>query len=429
MADTKMTARPLWLALAAVDAVLLAYLASQFDWLTFDDPHVGPTPAGWIIVLVVYVIEAAGKLLAVTFVAAVGAAIVLDFRGGSRPHRLLAALLSLPLLATLCLLAWLAIAALTPALAGNNAAFLDRLIVFDRLAKGHAEGVSIAGYVVLLCGAMYLAEKYLLRWWGVRWPVPLVALAVLAWPLWVALDGERAQRDWMAAQEWRAVNARQTWLEALAACGAQGAGWRLPQREELSLYLATRPAATAAWRGAAWTQTAADYGRWGIVVGLEPRLKGYWRSNDHPWRDRSVCERDANPPTRNRATDWFAGLQPRVCADPEGSPALHPSAAQFLAAYRGMQEGSPPRIFADQTSAAVICVRPAPPETRLPRRGRGYPEERLFTGPATFQAYMDGICGEAPPRGDATACGAFAPRAPAAAPPAAPALGPLRPAP
>jgi len=111
MADTKMTARPLWLALAAVDAVLLAYLASQFDWLTFDDPHVGPTPAGWIIVLVVYVIEAAGKLLAVTFVAAVGAAIVLDFRGGSRPHRLLAALLSLPLLATLCLLAWLAIAA------------------------------------------------------------------------------------------------------------------------------------------------------------------------------------------------------------------------------------------------------------------------------------------------------------------------------
>ena len=92
----------------------------------------------------------------------------------------------------------------------------DRLTVFDALAATvDDEGIDLLGtgkyaagslgrFLIILLGAAYLAEKYLLQAWRVRWPVPILPLVALGWVGWIVHDGERQNRDFVTAREWRA---------------------------------------------------------------------------------------------------------------------------------------------------------------------------------------------------------------------------------
>jgi hypothetical protein len=399
-------ARLLWAALAVVDAIALACVASRFDW-GFEGPRVGETPAGWIIQLAIGAIVIALKALAATFVAAVAYAIVMDVRGNWRPPRLAAALLTPAFLLSLALIAWEATRELQEALAVPAMQLTDRLAVFDRLAEAHAPGQSLGAYIALLCLAAYLAEKYLLRWWNLRWPISLAALAIAAWPAWLALRGEADQRAWVAAQQWRAVAENTTWLEALAACQALGPEWRLPRRFELSLYLATAPEALRGWRGSAWTPTQSELGHAAVVVALEPRRGGYWRSNLQPWRDRSLCEHDAGGNNARVVTDWFSDLRPHFCGATSDYEGLHASTVQLIAEIRGSVVGGPePKWITRETAARAICVKPAQSEI-APLRHRRYPKEEDFRDPESFLARMRSVCNPRAPGSDAAACAAF----------------------
>ena len=101
----------------------------------------------------------------------------------------------------------------------------DRLTVFDALAQtvddegidvigtGKYAGGSLGRFLIILLGAAYLAEKYLLQAWRVRWPVPLLPLAAIAVLGWIIYDGERQNREFVAAREWRAVAPQVPWID------------------------------------------------------------------------------------------------------------------------------------------------------------------------------------------------------------------------
>ena len=97
----------------------------------------------------------------------------------------------------------------------------------------------------------------------------------------------------------------------MAACEALGMDWRLPQREELTRFLATYPPDVQSWTGAAWTNTSADGGEWAVAVDLKPRFSGRWNKGSEPTRDESLCELRTQP---GYAIDWFTALRPDVCA-------------------------------------------------------------------------------------------------------------------
>ena len=395
-----------WAALAVVDGAALAYFAVSFDW-SLEGPNVGPTPLGGIVQMVATGIVIALKVLAAIFVAAVGYAIVKDVRGNWRPSRLAAALLTPVFLLALALVGFEAAMELKDALARPALRLADRLVVFDRLAEGHVPGQSLGAHLALSCLAIYLAEKYLLRWWNLRWPVSLGALAIVAFPAWVALEGERDQREWVGAQQWRAMGESKTWVEALAACKALGPEWRLARRFELSLYLATSPEAARVRRGWAWTPTESELGRNVVVVALEPRRAGYWRPNLIPWRDRSLCELDATAHRSRVVTDWFSALRPHFCEAPDDYEGLHVSSVQFIAEIRGSVGGGPERKWITQeTGAAAICIMPTQPE--IPQlRHRRYPKEEDFVDPEVFLARMRTLCNPRALGSDPTGCAAF----------------------
>ena len=410
-----------WRALAALDALLLAYCASRFGWADFDTPRVGDTPAGWIIQLALVAIVVLVKSIAAAFVAAVAYAIYREVRGPWRAPRLAAALLTPLFIVVLALLAWLAYSAAASSLTPAATAFVDRFVMFDRLAAAQRPGESIGAYLVAIALAVYLAEKYLLRWWNLRWPISIAALAILSWPAWTVMRGEEEQRDWRARQEWRVVQANLPWLDAMAACAALGDGWRLPRRTELALYASAADDAAPATRGTAWTLTAAEYGRSAVVVDLAPKRGGTWRSNSQPWRDRSPCENNATQaPGAADPRDWFASLRTPLCESNARSPSLYTSGLKLLAEMRGTIVGGPkPQLITRPAQAAAICIRPARPEARIPIRGRGYPHETEFTDPAAFVAAIEQWCPPQANVGDAVSCAAFLPITPNAATPAA----------
>jgi hypothetical protein len=398
--------RVLWSALAIADALALAYVATHFDW-GLEPPTVGPAPAGWIIQIVAVAVIWTLKALAAAFIAAVGYAIVQDLRGSWLPSRVAAVFVTPVFLAVLGVATLLVTKELRGALDVPAMRFADRLVVFDRLAQGHGGGMSIGGHVVFVCAAIYLGEKYLLRWWRLRWPISVLAIAILAWPAWFAYEGEARQREWVASQQWKPLAERSTWLEALRACSALGPEWRLPRRFELSLYLASEPEQIRGWRGTAWTPVESEWGRNAVVVELAPRRSGSWRSNYVPWRDRSLCELDPLGQSARVVHDWFSETRPALCSAGADYEGLHVSTVQFIAEIRGSVVGGPEvKYLTRETEAATICIKPASPE--LPRlRHRVYPKEQEYLDAELFIAKMKSVCNPRAAESDAAACTAF----------------------
>jgi hypothetical protein len=218
---------------------------------------------------------------------------------------------------------------------------------------------------------------------------------------WNVHAGELAQRNWVAAQQWRPIAAEKSWIDALGACEGLGPEWRLPRRAELTLLLATRPASIAGWQGAAWTASAAEGGSHAIAVDLQPRKSGRWNKGSEPLRDESLCElRDL----RGYAGDWVEDLRPRVCAQTAQSPALYTPGLRFTTLRRG-------NVQFEQPQNATICIAPGAGSGSPHAYGRGFPGEREFTRVADFTLYMEQEC-RTSPSADVVACFAFAPDRP-----------------
>src|SRR5258708_6995831 len=247
--------RMAWMALAILATMILAYVAASIPWGSAA-PSVGSSPLGELLQAVAVVVAISAKVFTAGLMLAVGYAIVQDLRGPWKPSRASALLLALPFLAGMTLLGYLAAAELRDAFAQPAFQLADRLVVFDRLAEAHAPGQSLGAYLAVLVLAASLIEKYLLRWFNIRHVVGLVGLAFIAYPVHVAWDGERAQREALAAQQWHPIGEKKTWLEALDACKALGPGWRLPRKLELTLYAASAPEAIRDWKGVARTMIA-----------------------------------------------------------------------------------------------------------------------------------------------------------------------------
>lgn len=402
-ATTKATRHLAWAALAALDALVLAYLITRFPWGR-NMPSTGSSMFGELLVILAYAVDIFVNLVAAAFVVAVGYAIAREIRGPWRPRWWVALLATLPLLAALGVAGFMAYRDFAEALRPQAMVLPDRLVVFDRLAEQRSGSESIGARLAWLALAAYLAEKYLLRWWNLRWPVSIAALAIIAWPAWIAVRGEGAQDTWVAAQQWKAAAEKATWLQGVSGCRALGAGWRLPRRNELALYLANTPEPYRKWSGNAWTMTATELGANAVVIELAPRHSGSWRSNYTPWRDRSLCEIDAlaSPPR-----DSFAELRPRFCDRSVSAEGLFVSTVQPIARISGTRETLSGREYITaQTEAAAICINPASPE--LPRyRRRIYPKEEEFGDPDAFLARMKTVCNPRIGGSDAAACTTF----------------------
>jgi hypothetical protein len=386
--------RVLFGALAVVDAALLAYLMLQCGWLDFDVKPTVPTNVlstlEFIVNVALWVLALGEKAFFALFFFVVGAGIVrelTDRRDFSRWRAVSASIvLLIPLVGIAS--AWLAI--LQPIVAAPNGAMIDRLIFFDALAEksrqifGGMLGTrgSTGALLVFLLIAAYLAEKYLLAWWRVRWLLPVLPLIATGWIGWSVHDGEQRQRDFVAAQQWRPVSDQQTWIDAVGACERLGSGWRLPRRSELALYLATRPPEIQGWTGAAWTPAAAGSGTEAIAVELKPRVSGRW-SREGGDREISLCEEHSNPAYAN---DWVTALRPSVCAHTEQSPMLYTAGIKTLVRLRG-------NVQVVQAVGATICVQPGAADSSIgiPKR-RIFPREQEFTRVAEFSAYTAQYC-------------------------------------
>lgn len=407
-------ARILFTALAIFDTALLAYLAFHYDWFVFDVPRNMPTPAAIIIIGMLWALLIVEKMFFAAFFLTVGAASLREIRGKRDAGRWLAVAATLVILPMLSGTAYLWIAIAQKILNGPPGFIVDRLTLFDGLAaKAHGYGGlfgtadffsgSIGGSLVLLLGVLYLSEKYLLAWWRVRWPVPLLPILAIGWLVWSVHDGEARLRAYVAAQQWRPVAAEQTWLAALDTCANLGEGWRLPRREELARYLSTEPAKIRDWKSAAWTASALDGEGRAIAVDLKPRKSGRWNKGSEPTRDESLCELRAQP---GYANDWVADFRPYVCEHTTLSAYLYTPGVKITALQTG-------NIAVTQPSGAVICMRPADDAARIGIRSRrGYKNEQEFARSADFRAYMAKKCSLQPDH-DRAACFAFAPDLPA----------------
>ncbi len=404
MDETNKAARnPAWAALAALDALVLAYVITRFPWGR-NVPAMGSSPFGELVVVIGYAVDIFVNGMAAAFVVAVGYAIAREIRGPWRPRWWVALLATLPLLAALAVAGLIAYRHFGDALRSGAMVLPDRLVVFDRLAAQRSDSESIGSQLAWLALAAYLAEKYLLRWWNLRWPVSIAAIAIVAWPAWIALRGEQGQDAWVAAQQWKTFAEKATWLHAVSDCHALGTGWRLARRNELALYVANTPEPLRKWSGNAWTNTATELGANAVVVELAPRHSGSWRSNYVPWRDRSLCEIDV---LASRPPDWFAALRPHFCDRAVSVEGLFVTTVQPIARIRGTRETASGREYITaETEAAAICINPTPPE--LPRyRRRIYPKEEEFGDAQAFLARMNAVCNPRIGGSDAAACTAF----------------------
>jgi hypothetical protein len=401
--------RGVWIGLAVGDALLVAYLAARYGWWSFEPPRNVESPGAIILVPIFLAIIAAKTVFFAAFFAAVGGAIGADLVG-RRPARWLAALATPVLLGALAGATYESVRLAREVVARPPGPLADRLTVFvsltqepgrdsmDLLGLGAYQAGSIGAYLVILAGAAYLAEKYLLWWCRIRWPVPLLLFAAPLVLVAAVVQGERGQRAYVAAQEWRPAAERQPWLHAVGVCEALGPDWRLPRRTELALYVASRPPAIETWREAVWTSASADRGAWAVAVDVSPRRSGFWRRESDWWRDESPCEGSTR---RHEPRDWFTALRPRVCALAPDSPDLHTSGKRILATRRGTR--------VELSEGATICVRPAPANPGPPLRGRRYEQEREFTKAADYRAFMREQCaGWGVPGWEPAACFAFA---------------------
>lgn len=395
-------------ALAAADAIALAYVIYNAPWGMNATSQVHGDYAILAKPFTI-AIDLAWNGIALAFVAAVGYAIARELRGGWKPSRALALAASLPLVICVALAAWKLHHDLARIFAVVG--LPDRAVVFDALAYPDGKGDSTGARLAWIVAAVYLGEKYLLRWWNVWWPVSVLALAILAWPLVFALQGESRQRDWVAAQQWRVVGDERTWLQSLQACNARGPGWRLARPQELPLFVASEPEALHGTRGKLWTSVTSELGRAAVVIDLQPRLRGFWRSNETPHRDRSVCELDAN---RNLpAPDWFGRMRARVCEGGFLSEAMFVSTEQRIAYVRGSRATPAGNEYiAAETTAGAVCIKPAAGEPLRSRR-RVYPKQEEYPDADAFLARIRAACN--PPQGgsDAAACAAFGRQEPA----------------
>jgi len=389
----------LFMALALIDAVLLACLVLTHDWTNFHVKTDYVTPLGSLIVWIAWALLVFEKLFFVAFFGAIGFGIYRELAGAPVPTRGRAVMASLVLLAALAVMGWLFFAVVAHATAGPASFFLDRLTLFDSLAERanrfggplgmtHYVGGSIGAFLVFLVIATYLAEKYLAGWWGLRWPVAVVPLVAIGWLGWAVVSGEQRQRDWVAAQQWALLDGESSWLDAVAACEARGTGWRLPRRQEMALYLATQPA-PAGWTGAAWTSSIAEDFDYALAVDLAPRKSGFWDRRSQLTRDESLCER-RDGPGYGYANDWFTALRPQVCARTVQAPNLYTPGLKPAVLQTG-------NVQVSQPTAPALCIQPSGPTPSV-RRWRGYRHEQEFTQAGDFVAAVEQRCATAPQR-------------------------------
>ena len=410
IANTKISGGNIaWRVLAVLDAVALAYVIYNAPWGMLNTSRVSGEYA-WLAKPFTIAIDLLWNGVAAAFVVAVGYAIARELRGEWRPQRWLAIAATLPLVVCVAIAAWAAYHDLGRLF--GVMVLPDRATVFDGLAYVNAKGESTGARIAWIAAAAYLGEKYLLRWWNLRWPVSIVALAIVAWPLWVALHGESRQKEWVQAQQWRSIGDGKTWLQALQACGALGPGWRLPRPHELPLYVASEPEALHGARGKLWTSVTSELGRAAVVVDLQPRWKGFWRANDTPHRDQSSCELDAN----RSATplDWFAQLRPKLCESGILRESMFVTTEQRIAYVRGSRATpTGTEYIAAETTAGTVCINPKTDELRKARR-RTFPKQEEYPNAEAFLDRMRSACN--PPRqpgSDAAACAAFGRQEPA----------------
>ena len=401
-----MIARVCFGALAVADAVLLLYLFLNYDWFNFTvTASSASSTLGVLVVWIAWAVLVAERAFFAAYFAVIAAGIGKTLTG--REVTRLQTVLTTPVL--LIALAGIVVVAsfVIWEIAARPPGFInDRLTLFDALARTvDDEGLNLMGsskyaaastgrFLFILLGAAYLSEKYLVQAWRVRWPLPILPLVAIGAMGWMVYDGERRSRELVAAREWRPVAPQLPWLDALAACEALGAEWRLPQRDELARYLASTPQAVQSWTGAAWTSTSADGGDWAVTVDLEPRSSG--RFDNSSQRDESFCEVRSGT---GYADDWFTALRPAVCARTQHSPYLFTPGLSRTVVQTG-------NIAVTQPAQAAICVRGERMSVAV-RGRRKYRDELEYTRAAEFRAAMVKKCGEQPDR-ERAACFVFA---------------------
>ena len=406
-----MIVRALFAALALADSLLFLYLLLNFGWLNFNYPDVSGSIAGLVLVPLFWAIIIVDRALAFAFFVAVGAGIWRDLAGRERPRW--AAVLSTPVLLIACAataFVWYLIVRVV--VADPPGMMHDRLTLFDALARNwqgsdvemlgalsYVTG-SFGGFLIVLLGVLYLAEKYLVQSWRLRWPIPIAPLVAVGWIGWIVYDGEQRQRQYVSAQQWQVAGQALSWLDAVGACETLGDRWRLPRREELARFLASHPPDIQSWQGMAWTSQSARDGEWAIGVDLAPRKSGRWNKSSEPTRDESLCELREQP---GYASDWFVAYRDDVCARTHDSPYLFTPGLHITVLERGVTVTQPP--------GGAVCILPAD-DAKFPYyQRRGYEDEREFTAVREFRDAMSEQC-RALPGNTRAACFAYAPDLP-----------------
>jgi hypothetical protein len=403
--------RAIFAVLAVADALLFFYLFANYGWFNVHQfTEVSQDIVGIVVLPLLWGITLLDRIVTAAFFVAVGSGIWKDLAGRERPRW--AAVVTTPVLIfSLAAIAFLWIVIVRDVVSQPAGMVYDRLTLFDELARewriadiemfgvvNYAIGGSIGRSLVILLGVLYLAEKYLLQSWRVRWPVPLTPLLAVGWLAAIVAVGESRQREYVAAQQWRAIGPAVTWLDAMRACEAIGDGWRLPRPQELIRFVASGPAEIQSWQGAAWTNQIENNGEWAVAVDLAPRKSGRWNKASEPTRDESLCELRSQP---GYATDWFASFRDEVCDRTSRSPylftpGLHPTVRQAGASVT-------------QQPGAAVCIRPAGESTFPNYQQRGWDAREEPTAAAFLDAIIE-RCRTLPNPHRRLGCVAYAPR-------------------
>ena len=406
--------RVLFGALAAVDLILAGYLALLYDWFTVET-HVNHDNVGAVIAIpIAWAFMAAEKFFFAMFFAGIFALIYRELTGRSKNKNWATRLSSLIFVVALLGIGTVWIYGAARVLYGPPGFLIDRLLAFDSFTESTNDFFDLFGtqaylsgsvgrYLILLLGAAYLAEKYLMAGWNVRWPIPILPIAAVAWVLFTIHDGETRLKAWVAAQQWAPVNDQLPWLDAVGACEQMGDGWRLPHREELARYFSMQPPPTTG-DSYAWTSTMTDGGLWAIGVDRKPRRSGRWNKGSELTRDESLCElRDARG-YGYASGDWFTAYRQQVCDKTTMSAYLYtPGLKPVLLQNSNVAQQYP--------AASAICIKPSG-ENKIPNRARrGYDNENDYTRVRDFKAAMKAQCDKTPDRSGG-ACYAFAPDLP-----------------
>ena len=406
--------RVLFGALAVVDLILAGYLALLYDWFT-TNTHVNSDNVGAVIAIpIAWAFMAAEKFFFLMFFAGIAALIYRELSGRSKEKNWATRLSSLIFVVALLGIGAVWIYGAAKVLYGPPGFLIDRLLAFDGFTENTSDffdlfgtraylSGSIGRYLILLLGAAYLAEKYLLAGWGVRWPIPVLPIAAVTWVAFTIYSDETRLKAWVEAQQWRPVNEKLSWLDAVGACEKAGDGWRLPHREELARYLSMQTPSTD--RNAyAWTSTMTDGGLWAIGVDLAPRRSGRWNKGYELRRDESLCElRDARG-YGYASEDWFTAYRPQVCEKTTMSAYLYtPGLKPVLLQNSNVAQQYP--------AASAICIKSSG-ENTIPIRARwGYDNEHDYTHVADFKAAIKEQCDKTPEQ-TGGACFAWAPDLP-----------------